>query len=122
MASVAMRIFVLVYAAWWLGVFMPGHQRGQVKVAGQNQPSACHACPATGETQPSDAPKESSTHCAVCVVLARLNPPPVLDLDVPELRLLDELDPLPVVAQRHAAPRLAVLHGRAPPAVCVVAS
>jgi hypothetical protein len=118
MTTRAARILVLVYAAWWLGVFMPGHLRGQVKVVGENEPTACHACPMSSgpdTSKTSDEPGESSAHCAVCVILARMNPPAAVEMDVPDLGELDELVPLAVIAQLHVSPRLAVLHGRAPP-------
>lgn len=110
-----MRILVLLWAAWWLSVFMPGHQRGAVKVAGADEATTCANCPAPVKSDPSQPPVESSACCAVCFLVAGLNTPPVVDLSVPALGLLDELSPLTVVAQRTSAPTLAVLFGRAPP-------
>lgn len=121
MASKPIRILVLLYAAWWLGVFMPGHQRGEVKVAGAETAKACEHCvaPDGDDASQSSAPAESSACCAVCYLVAGLDSPPVFTFDVPTMGLLDELEPAPMTAQRPIAPQQTVLHGRAPPALRV---
>lgn len=107
---------MLAYAAWWLGVFMPGHQRGEVKVAGAGDDAAiCANCPKPQEQAPDTPPVESSACCAVCYLVAGLDTPPVVDLTVAALGLLDELSPIAIVAQRTTAPPLSHLFGRAPP-------
>lgn len=113
MAPRGLRILVLIWAAWWLGVFAPGHERGKVKVAGVH-PRKCSSCP--NESPASEPPPSRAACCAVCYLNARLDQPPVVDLSVAAAGLLDELVPLPAVAPCHGIAYLPVHRGRAPPA------
>jgi len=118
----ALRILLLVFEALWLNVMVPGHQRGVVPLPGEKR-AVCEAqatdscdCPTA---QPSAPPKEKgrgdpAKRCAICYFAARLCTPPVIDLTLPPLRLI-ELLPFPAPDARESDQFVPTYYGRGPP-------
>lgn len=119
-----LNIAALLWATWWFVYFAPMHQRGAVQVAGPDPAAAPakaeHSCCATdrpASSPPQEAPERNpSSRCAVCYLVAGLDIPPTLVLDVPELGLLRLLPTPPLTDQVASVDRLLLRHGRAPPA------
>lgn len=121
MHSRAFRVALLVFEALWLTVIVPGHQRGIVRLPGENcpaceaqtaAPDCCQKQPAPVGHKPAGDPAQ---HCAICYFAARLCTPPVIDLSPPPLRLVASL-PVPAAHARESFPILPTYDGRAPPA------
>jgi len=98
---------LLGFQALWLLFVLPGHTRGLVswtKPAPAHDKQAVHSCCSMDDST-DDAPDDTSSgapkkptrqqkrNCAVCYYALGITPPPVLDLDVPELGLLRILPP-----------------------------
>ena len=110
---------LLVYQAFFLNVFLPGHVRGSITLVGKRTTASCcsEEAPrrADGATAPSQGDK---ANCAVCHFAAGLIPVPPLDLTLPPLGLLDVLPPpTPIVAASVEAIRTYLACG--PPPACV---
>lgn len=124
-----MKRLVLVWFTLWMGVVMPGHTRGVVRLPGMDntQSAAAHCCCDTaGTCDMTDATAESETNddppadpakcCAVCYLTATLNTPPPVTLYTPYLGQLDELAYLSRAAQAPHQRRSPDLYrGRPPP-------
>jgi hypothetical protein len=81
----SLRISLLIFVAVWFGVIVPGHRRGQIALAGW-QPSCCAVPKAIHGVSPSkDQPTCPPAACAVCHLLATLDLPTAVQLDVPPL-------------------------------------
>jgi len=112
------KLLLLAFMALWLGVIVPVHTRGQIKLAGA-APVEGHSCCAAGakESSPKDSiPCSDRQACAVCYFIATLDLPPVFELNVQPTGLvcLVELSPETI------APAIDLqlpIHERAPPAV-----
>jgi hypothetical protein len=92
------RWLVLVWFTLWMGVIMPGHTRGAVRLPGAGEATACESCccaTACCETDRGDGnsetPADPARCCAVCYINATLNTPPPLTLYTPYLGQLDEV-------------------------------
>ena len=95
---------VLVWFTLWMGVIMPGHTRGVVRLPGMDDRQADSACPcgdanstggpssmtAEADTE-EDAPADPAKCCAVCHLNATLSTPPPATLYTPYLGQLDEI-------------------------------
>ncbi|MFI4859096.1 MAG: hypothetical protein ACIAXF_00300 [Phycisphaerales bacterium JB063] len=94
----ATRWLVLLWFALWMGVVMPGHTRGVVRLPGmadtQDAPSCCCNTDSTCDlgAQDEDAPADPAKCCAVCYFNATLNTPPPLTFYTPYLGQLDEIE------------------------------
>lgn len=91
---------VLVWFALWMGVIMPGHTRGAVRLPGMDEApdgascccSADSGCDTTdGGDENDKTPADPAKCCAICYVNATLNTPPPLTLYTPYLGQLDEI-------------------------------
>lgn len=117
----------LVFTVGWFGLFIPGHPRGivtlpttqaqQASTVGQPQ---CPMCvqrdpDAAEDEQTADMPQSPDGSCAVCHIKMGLNLPPAQVAFHLETWLLDELSPLPYLAQHKLAERHFNRLGRAPP-------
>jgi len=112
------KLLMLAFMALWLGVIVPVHTRGQIKLAGAT-PASEHKCCATSKQ---DAPAQDSPcgqdreACAVCYFIATLDLPPVVDLNLSPTGLVSLVDTAPeMIAPRVDRPL--PFHGRAPPVV-----
>ena len=98
------RISVLAFAAFWFGVYLPGHERGVIQLPGRAD--NCHAsgsaasgkscCPSAKEsTKPGapDAPKRGN--CAVCFHMTMLGTTAWFIVSLPDSQLLSTLAPTP---------------------------
>lgn len=127
MRSPAVRWLILCFTCVWFGALAPGHQRGQIQLPGWSPAERCCPVPAAaaaachvggGEqhpTCPTDPAERPGGACAVCYVVACLQPPPPLIVYVPEF------GPAPAApaARLHAAvvaPLSLPIRSRAPPA------
>ncbi|MCE9589120.1 MAG: hypothetical protein K8S99_01185 [Planctomycetes bacterium] len=129
MRSHPLRILVIAWlAAWFIGI-VPLHQRGAIALPGTAVSSAdsCCAKPVKAVAAPSchdEKTKESKQRggdpvkrCAICYIVATLAFPVAIDLTVPEMRVLDEIDLLPPAQRIAAAEVWPVTLGRAPPSL-----
>jgi len=126
-----MKRLVLVWFTLWMGVVMPGHTRGVVRLPGMENTQSAAAqccCDTAGTCDMTDATAESATEddtpadpakcCAVCYLNATLNTPPPVTLYTPYLGQLDELAYLSRAAQTPHQRRSPDLYrGRPPPVV-----
>jgi hypothetical protein len=107
---------VILFQLLWLNVFVPGHTRGAVTVAGSDQTTA-DCCAATKHTSHDAPTPDQQRRCAVCYVVAGYTLPPVFDIDLRPSGLI-AIQPNHQVED---APSLAILlayHANAPPAGC----
>lgn len=124
MRSRALRIAILLFQALWLNVIVPGHQRGVVRLPGEDcpecrevataQPACCEDEPR--EKHPAKPQRDPALHCAICYFAARLSPAPFVDLTPPPLRLTN-WRPLTLCPIRTSRPCLATCDERGPPAL-----
>jgi hypothetical protein len=111
----------LLYQAFFLNVFVPGHTRGIVQLPGSHMVMPCCCGMGAGDSKksPTDKDKQNrAENCAICAFAARLTIPPTIDLTLPPLEklgLIEQLSPrqieLPAFPLRY--------HGRAPPTLHV---
>jgi hypothetical protein len=112
---------MLTFTALWLGVIVPVHTRGVIRLAGAAPDAAtdAHRCcaapskPAQDNSPPCSGDKQS---CAICYFIATLDLPPADDLD---LAPTGRVEPAIVVVD-HATPSVdhpLLIHGRAPPPI-----
>ena len=120
---------VLVWFTLWMGVIMPGHTRGIVRLPGmdeaQSRATCCcddgtGACTPDGSTADAetedDTPTDPAKCCAVCYFNATLNTPPPITLYSPYLVQLDEIAYLARAAQTpHERISPDLYRGRPPP-------
>jgi hypothetical protein len=111
------HFLMLAFMALWLGVIVPVHTRGQIKLAGAT-PSEKHACcsmPAkeTPTRDPSPC-GEDREGCAVCYFIATLDLPPVFVLNFVPTGLVSLVDLMPASIASSIGQPLP-FHGRAPP-------
>lgn len=117
------HLALLIFQAVWLNLILPGHTRGVVSLPGcasgasvkQGESAGC--CTGPARHGPSDAPPkptDSAARCAVCAFAARLTLPPVIDLTLAELGLLERLAP-EQAANLISIKSIATYDGRAPP-------
>jgi hypothetical protein len=113
----AARISLIVFQALFLNVVLPGHTRGIVTMSGAPPPAPSAVTAAvTTITARNPRPTRTRAECAVCFFAARVTPPPVVDLRLTVLGLL-EVRPVPPPAAGIDAPDIILpFHGRAPPA------
>jgi len=116
MRSRAMRITAIVWLLVWMGVLVPGHERGAIPLPGFAGRAPCRAaspcCPARSDRggKPSPAPPP----CAVCDFVATLTtPPPIVTVATLSRSLL-------IVESSQPAPLCSIdppanSRGRAPP-------
>ncbi len=105
---------LLVFMVLWLGILMPGHQRGQIKLVPTS--AEAHTC-CSGKSDPNDGgePAGNDTgNCAVCYFIA------ALDLPIPPVLAptpSESLDPAPAADIDSLASRdlIPTFRGRAPP-------
>ncbi len=118
-----MRIALLIYTCGWFGWFAPAHQRGVIRLDDEQPASAsccsadqkpkdrCHSSKSGSDKSPMPDPVR---RCAVCHLVAKIEPPPIPDLSVRPLGFV-EFRP-PFESQRPVAFRTPLLNfGRAPP-------
>lgn len=74
-------ILLLIQQAVWLGVIVPGHERGSVRLpgyeaAGEQAATSCHAdhacCANKGDRDTHKKAPADPSHCAICHIAARL--------------------------------------------------
>jgi len=109
------RVLLVGFQALFLNVIAPGHTRGIITLECKPSLSCCQT-----RSDPSKAPTpKDKTSCAICYVVARFTPPPVIDFRLTELGLR-EVVPLPPPQSiiSHQAPL--AYHGRAPPTDCSI--
>jgi hypothetical protein len=88
--SLAFAIFQTV----WLNVVIPGHQRGVVQLPGAASACPCCCCAdAHGGNSDSKSLPAKPGQCALCFFAAHLSTPPVLNISLPPLRLLQLVQP-----------------------------
>lgn len=114
----SLRILLLLWVAWWFGVAVPGHERGQITVDGKSSaPRGCCAEPENGAAKTPvrhPSPAKSESRCAVCAVVATLDAPASAGADLTPLELLRRVAPVRLPVPISLAIRLSY-HGRAPP-------
>jgi hypothetical protein len=102
----AIKLGLLIFQAMWLLLVLPGHTRGLiswtrsssgVEIASESCCGSDQASPRSTDDEPT---REQKKNCAVCYYAVGLTPPPVLELYVPDLGLLQILPLLP--APMHA--------------------
>lgn len=115
-----LRVIMLAGLCLWFGVIVPGHQRGRITLPG-SRPSAMVACQAMATSHSCHngadprGGDDPSAPCAVCMLIATLDAPPVADLTAPKAELVELL--IVLAPQRPATcPRTSTHLGRAPPA------
>ena len=112
----AARILLIAFQVLFLNVVLPGHTRGVVTMSGRSASAAaesgcCHGKHGGDSGKPSEKDK---SECAVCFFAARVTPPPVVDLNLTRLGLVEVIAAArPVVAE--SAQVELPYHGRAPP-------
>ena len=113
--SRVVRVLLVGFQALFLNVIAPGHTRGIITLGGKSSLTCCQT-----RSEPSKAPTpKDKASCAICYVVARFAPPPVVDFRLTELGLRDVMPLAP--PQRivsHQAPL--TYDGRAPPADCSI--
>jgi hypothetical protein len=87
--SLPIRLALLVFEAVWLGVIVPGHQRGAVLTPGATSCCCCH-CSALPST-PGHPTQQQKDQCAICSFFAHLILPPVVDFHLDRLCLAQRL-------------------------------
>ena len=84
------RIFVLLFAAVWFGVVVPGHQRGAISFPGSAVSTAdlppCHQ----KKLPKSPTSPAKPAQCVICTLAAMTSPPPAIEA-VPELSYRESL-------------------------------
>jgi hypothetical protein len=112
----------ILYQALFLNVFVPGHTRGIVQLAGSHAMPCC--CGGDDSKQSSNDPQHDpqknnrAENCAICAFAARITIPPTIDLTLPpHARLGVVRDESPIRIELPALPLH--YHGRAPPTVNV---
>jgi hypothetical protein len=107
-------IFLASYLFIWFAVIIPGHRRGIITVPGTTPTCDCCCCCDQTAASP-HAPPQSSKNCAICYFAAHLDIPPVADLSLPPMGLVDRLDP---PAAERGIQRIVLMpyHSRGPPA------
>ena len=120
-----LRVLVLVFQALWLNVIVPGHRRGVVALPGESC-AACErgkvaegeCCEMDGGKQRQEAPKgDPALHCAVCYFAARVTPAEFVDLSLPPLGYLHEVEGVGVES-RVGVGVVWTYDGRGPPGDC----
>ena len=118
MRSRALRILVLVWIGWWFAVYVPGHQRGAIRVdvaAGNavSAPVPCGSC-VSPEGKPASPADDPVRDCGVCYLVAKLDTPQTPTFSLPPLTpTLSSPDRALVgLLSREAA---SIFFGRAPP-------
>ena len=105
----------------WFGAIVPGHRRGVVTVPGASSECDCCACacsetspPNTKASDPSQAPANPSSKCAICDFAAHLTLPPPFEITLLPLGLAARAAD-PTIEDRVARIVLTPYDGRGPP-------
>lgn len=134
MRSRMLRILMLAWLAAWFVLVVPLHQRGMVSRPGMKategdsccakpEPQAVVAAISCHEEAPvatERSPKKQNTsdpvkRCEVCFIVATMSPPVTIDLTIPKLGLIDEIEVAPRVERCVTVQFWPVVFGRAPP-------
>ena len=120
-----LHLVMLGFMCLWFGIVVPGHERGLIKTPGPACDTALMSCcPADTTCCPVGDPNsdrvpardDPAQNCALCDYLATLLTPPVAQLIMPRLGLIDVL-PVPLHVTPHVAPARSIFGGRSPPLV-----
>lgn len=126
MHSKTFRILFLSFLCVWLGVIVPGHERGQIKLPGAPHVSAVNSCCAIRggslskldvASKPGKKPKpsrEDQKRCAMCQLIATLQVAEPSLLKLPPLGLTGIEPPQHAIDICHSAFD-GPTQGRAPP-------
>lgn len=112
-------LFLLVYQAIFLNVVLPGHTRGAITLSGKAESSmGCDCCQDKQHGDRGTPTPKDRQNCALCHLAARITPPPVVTMTLPELGPLEIL-PFPPPMVIEASEHRLTYHGRAPPSPTV---
>jgi hypothetical protein len=86
------RIALAIYLFAWFGIIVPGHRRGVVVFDGAKTVSdcCCCCCDHSDAATKSNTPGNQSAHCEICNFAAHLTLPPVVNLNLFQLGLLEK--------------------------------
>jgi len=137
MRSRILYILMLLWVAAWFVVVVPLHQRGAISRPGMRvaqgdsccskqaesvevieaEDTSCHTTSSTAAATKGDKPSKGDPvrRCVVCYIVATSSPAVFLDITIPEMGLLDEVEVLVPACRIIAMEFWPVVLGRAPP-------
>ncbi len=108
-----LRFALAVFTFIWFGIVLPGHRRGIVVFDGSKPVCDC-CCDQSANCDKSKTPDNRAAHCEICNFAAHLTIPPVVDLRLTILGLLEKAPP-PSAYQFVRLIVLTPFDGRGPP-------